>query len=102
MSSELYPAFPEKIKQLHIPVEDSPSVDLLNVFDEVCEFLGKCDLQSITNDDTFVKESCRKKSERVLVFGEKGISRSVVVVLAYLIKYKGMSLTVSNYNQCTN
>ena len=44
MSSELYPAFPEKIKQLHIPIEDSPAENLLSTFDEICEFIGKCDL----------------------------------------------------------
>lgn len=43
MSSELYPAFPEKIKQLHIPIEDSPVVDLLSTFNEVCEFIGRYD-----------------------------------------------------------
>lgn len=41
-----------------------------------------------------ISETCRQKSERILVFSEEGISRSPVAVIAYLIKYKDMSLKV--------
>jgi hypothetical protein len=73
-SRELYTAFPGSINELHIEIDDNPDVDILLKFKEACDYI----------------ESCRKKSERVLVFGDRGVSRSVTIVAAYLIKYKNM------------
>ena len=39
-------------------------------------------------------EACRKRSEHILVFGEKDISRSASAVIAYLIKYKKWTVKV--------
>lgn len=72
MAAELYTAFPNSIAELHIAVEDKPETILSNEFDKICDFI----------------EACRKRSEHILVFGEKGISRSASAVIAYLIKYK--------------
>ena len=41
-----------------------------------------------------IPESHRKKSERVLVFSDLGISRAATAVMAYLIKQKQWSLKV--------
>jgi len=86
MGGELHSAFPGAIAELHIDVEDSAGSNLLERFEEICKFL----------------ESRRKKSERVLVFSELGISRAATAAIAYLIKGKQWSLKVRivQTNQC--
>lgn len=52
-----------------IPINDDLEADLRQIIDQTNEFI----------------ESCRKKSEKVLVNCQLGISRSSSVILAYLI-----------------
>jgi serine/threonine/tyrosine-interacting-like protein 1 len=66
---ELPPALPESTEELHVDVEDTPQSDLGSHFSKIVEFI----------------EDHRKKSERVLVFSELGISRAATAVMAYLI-----------------
>ncbi|XP_064392267.1 serine/threonine/tyrosine-interacting-like protein 1 isoform X2 [Halichondria panicea] len=76
LGSKLYPAFPEGVTELHLDVDDQPDQDLLSKFEEIYEFL----------------ETQRKKSDRVLVFSELGISRGATVIIAYLMKRQKWSL----------
>jgi len=61
---------------MHIPVEDNDESDIHSKFQTACEFI----------DDTV------HKNQAVLVFSEKGISRSVTIVLAYLMHKKNHTL----------
>ncbi|XP_019853001.1 PREDICTED: serine/threonine/tyrosine-interacting-like protein 1 [Amphimedon queenslandica] len=79
VSSDLYSAWPETVNEVHVDVQDVPQANLLERFEEVCSFI----------------ESYRKKSETVLVFGNKGMSRSATLVAAYLIYYKNMNHKVA-------
>lgn len=95
---ELPPAFPESTNELHINIEDTPQADLASRFEEITEFIGEKaqhlphTLHYYASD--FV-ETHRKKSERVLVYCELGISQAATAVIAYLIKRNHCSLKVS-------
>jgi serine/threonine/tyrosine-interacting-like protein 1 len=76
VAAELYPAYPATISTLHVPAKDEESEDLLQRFEEVCEFIGKH----------------VGSSKRVLVFGELGISRSATACIAFLMKHSKLGL----------
>ncbi|ESP00991.1 hypothetical protein LOTGIDRAFT_238401 [Lottia gigantea] len=75
IESETY--FPESGPQLlHIQVEDRNDADIYNHFAAACAFL----------------DTHRRLKKAVLVFSNLGISRSVTVIVAYLMYYKKCSL----------
>jgi atypical dual specificity phosphatase len=67
----------EKPDYLRIPIKDSSSANLFEYFDQVAEMIEK----TRENNDG-----------RTLVHCVAGVSRSVSLVLAYLMKYQKMSL----------
>ena len=42
MAAELYPAYPGTIATLHIESEDVGEEELLNRFEDICDFIGEC------------------------------------------------------------
>ncbi len=76
VGAELKTAYPRSFKYLYIPAYDSPDYKLIVYFDEIADF---------------IHNACTKENGKVLVHCHWGISRSTTSVLAYLIKYHGMS-----------
>lgn len=71
-SQHLPPKNKRIVSVLHIPKGDDSSTDLYPYFHEACDFIVK--------------------SRTVLIFSELGISRSVTILLAYLMKSKKWNL----------
>jgi len=70
----------ENLEYCVVPVPDVSRADILPYFDGAANFI-----------DSHVRRQNNGKACNVLVHCRQGISRSVSVVLAYLIKYHGMS-----------
>jgi hypothetical protein len=73
-AKELQPAFPRKFTYKHVQADDVPSYNLLKHFDQAAEFI----------------DAAISAGGTVLVHCAAGISRSVTLVLAYLIKFEDM------------
>ncbi|KAH3891810.1 serine/threonine/tyrosine-interacting-like protein 1 isoform X2 [Dreissena polymorpha] len=73
---------------LHIQCVDSSDANLAAKFELACKFL----------------DSCKDNKKPVLVFSNLGISRSVAIVIAYLIYHKKMSLkdAFNHAHKCSN
>ena len=65
------------VEYFRVAVVDTVSADVLSFFEEACEFI----------------ERARKANSNVLVHCTMGMSRSSTVVIAYLMKVKGMRLS---------
>jgi len=76
VGAELKAAYPRSFKYLYIPAYDTPDYKLIVYFDEIADF---------------IHNAVTKENGKVLVHCQMGISRSTTSVLAYLIKYHGMS-----------
>jgi len=74
-SDSLKPCFPDHFKYVVVPVKDSPEVDIVAASREAVAAVAT----SVSN------------GERILVHCHCGISRSVSVVILYLIQHRGMS-----------
>jgi len=72
-----YPKSDSKLSYLHVPMSDSGRTDLDEALPAMLEFIHNAITQH--------------KKNRVLVHCALGLNRSVTVVLAYLMKHKGMS-----------
>lgn len=71
------PRFPKQMRYTCVPIRDVETEDVYRYFDQVADLIHE-DL---------------KQERAVLVHCRFGVSRSVTLVCAYLIKYKGMTYT---------
>lgn len=76
-AEELYPAHPGKFAYRHVMASDVPEYNLSRHFDQASDFI----LEAISNGGT------------VLVHCAAGISRSVTLSIAYLMKHENMKLS---------
>jgi len=70
----------QSFELLHLPLYDTLDENLTNYFQQANEFIEKCRQQ---------------KNGRCLVFCKHGRSRSVAIVIAYLIEHHGHSLSTA-------
>jgi protein-tyrosine phosphatase len=70
-----YSMHPDKFKYKHIHINDDPWLSIDNYFDECIQFI----------------EDCQKENGKVLIHCMCGISRSVTIIGAYLIKKNKLS-----------
>lgn len=75
-AAELYPAFPGRFTYKHVHADDLPEFNIARFFDGAADFIH----EGVRNGGT------------VLVHCAAGISRSVSLALAYLIKHEKMKL----------
>lgn len=68
--------YPEQICCLHVDVGDQATEDISRYFVEACDFI----------------EKAKVEGHGVLVHCTMGMSRSCTIVLAYLVRHRGMSL----------
>lgn len=71
-----YSMYPDKFKYKHIHINDDPWLSIDNYFDDCIQFI----------------EECQKENGKVLIHCMCGISRSVTIIGAYLIKKHKLSL----------
>jgi len=65
MGGELHSAFPGAIAELHVDVEDSAGSNLLERFEEICEFLGQLNLNWPTVIISFTRGAILQMGEQV-------------------------------------
>jgi protein-tyrosine phosphatase len=75
-------------KILFCSIQDHPRRDISQFFESTSTFIGNFLLRN------FIKklESCEKEGNKILVHCGEGVSRSVTICLAFLVKNKGFSL----------
>ncbi|EPQ19110.1 Dual specificity protein phosphatase 18 [Myotis brandtii] len=76
MSAEIFSTFIEDILYLKVPVTDSPSTRIGDFFDIIADYIHSVEL----------------RQGRTLVHCHAGISRSATVCIAFLMKYRSLSL----------
>lgn len=65
------------VEYMRVPVPDSPHVDIYRYFDRVAERIHRTS----------------RRGGRTLVHCQQGVSRSSTLVMAYLMKYEGLTLS---------
>jgi protein tyrosine phosphatase len=72
----VYPIYPDEFKYKNIHVRDTEEEDIEKYFEECGEYI----------------DNVIRNNGKILVHCSYGISRSATIVIAYLMKYKGMRL----------